>query len=397
MLLGGKRVISNINLNDIPSGNVYVKLNNSFIERILQVIKKSNTILPDDVYSQLYRIKRGKKVSLSFVKYFSLNMEIPMEEFQENIDLITSAKFTDVGIKKPEFPMNFATQDGARFIAGIMGDGELNKQLNVRYNNQDDSLIELMLKSAKKIFGDVSYKIYLRQDKTYQLHFPKIIGIIVLLLGIKAGYKSKTNYGIPNFIFHLDKKAQATFIRQFYNDEGNVRLKDRRIQVKQTNLISVSKEEAKRKPLKYCHRALSDLQKLLSNFGIESKISLGAHRVDRADWELSTYRIENLKKFQNDVDFDVEYKKEQLDKAIKSYKFPSAARNGKINFAIECCRKTQKKYGLITKYALAKISERSLKTATYYLVELKKKGLVIHINNQRKKGVSSVYKYKIKI
>ncbi|MFH1064826.1 MAG: LAGLIDADG family homing endonuclease [Candidatus Woesearchaeota archaeon] len=338
----------------------------------------------------------GNKTSLSFLNDFSLNMDIPMVDFQENAELITSAKFTDVGIKRPNFPINFATESGVRFIAAIMGDGELNSQLNVRYNNQDESLINIVLNSARDIFGGVDTKLYYRTDKTYQLHFPKIVGILVSLLGIKSGYKSKTNYGIPTFIFNLNKRLRAVFIRQFFNDEGNVRLKDRRLQVKQTCLIKVSKQRARKNPLKYTHRSLVDLQKLLASLGIDSKISLGAHRGDRADWELSIYRIENLKRFRKLIDFDVEHKRELLDLAIKSYKFPSAARNGRLEFALECAKTVQKKHGFITKQLLAKKSKRSLKTAMYYLIDLKKNDHVVCTEKPRRNGKPYSHRYIMK-
>jgi intein/homing endonuclease len=323
-------------------------------------------------------------------------MDVPLEEFEQNIELITSAKFTDVGIRHPRFPIDFATKEGVRFIAAIMGDGELNSQLNPRYNNQNKLLIDTVLASARRVFGDVNHKTYYRKDKTYQLHFPKICGIIISLLGIKPGYKSRTNYGIPEFIFGLDKNTRAIFARQFFNDEGNVRPKDRRLQVKQTNVITVSKQQAREHPERYAHRALIDLQKLLLGLGIDSKISLGAHRGEKADWELSIYQIENLTKFQKSIDFDVEYKKELLDKAIKSYKFPSAARNGRLDYALECCRKTQEKYGFATKELLAKTANRSLKVASYYLVDLKKKGFVICTERPKKDGRMLSHKYVVK-
>ncbi|MBW2968363.1 hypothetical protein KY362_07825 [Candidatus Woesearchaeota archaeon] len=269
----------------------------------------------------------------------------------------------------------------------------MNSQLNVRYNNQDTTLIERIETCAKDVFGNVDRKVYLRDDRTYQLHFPKIVGIIISLLGIEPGYKSATNYGIPEFIFSLSKKKQAVFIRQFFNDEGNVRLKDRRLQVKQTNLVKVSKSSAKAYPKKYAHRALVDLQKLLQNFGIESKLTLGAHRGDKTDWELSIYRKENLKRFEECIGFDVEKKRHLLQKAIQSYKFPSAARNGRLAYAFDCASKVQRRHGRITKELLAKECKRSLKVAAYYLVDLKKEGSVKCVETPMKNGRMASHVY----
>jgi len=379
-----------ISLNKIPSGNIYLKLDKKLIDSIFNIINKSNTILPESIKSQLYRMNLGKKTSLSFIKNFSLNMDIPLEEFEKNTILITSIKSTNVGIKEPKIPIDFATKEGVRFIASVMGDGELNKQLNIRYNNQSRKLIDIILNSAKKIFGDIDFKLYYRKDKTYQLHFPKIAGIIVSLLGIKPGYKSKNNYGIPSFIFQLDNKLKAVFIRQFFNDEGNVRLKDRRLQIKQTIECKASKKEAKSNIMKYAPKSLLGIQKLLLDLGVDSKISLGMYRNGKIDWELSAYRIENLSKFKENIGFDLEYKNKLLGQAIKSYKFPSAARNGRIDFALRCCKKAQENYGFITKEILAKTSNRSLKTATYYLVDLKKRKLIKCIEKPKKRDEKSL-------
>lgn len=375
-----------VGLEDIPPGNVYLKLDAKYIRRLLDMLKVSNTILPEDIKSQFYRMSIGKKVSLRFMKQMSIDLDIPIDDIEKNTSLITSAKSTDVGIMSPRFLVDFTSEDGVRFIAAIMGDGELNNQLNVRYNNQDETLIELISLAATRVFGDVHHKVYLRNDRTYQLHFPKIVGIIVALLGIQPGYKSITNYGIPKYIFSLNKKRQSVFIRQFFNDEGNVRLKDRRLQVKQTNRITVTKKRATMYPQKYAHRVLIDLQKLLLNFNIDSKLTLGAYREDKADWELSIYRKENLERFEKLIGFDSEKKKHLLCKALESYKFPSAARNGRLGYALECARRVQKKHGSITKHLLAKQCNRSLKVAAYYLVDLKKAGLVRCVDKPKKNG-----------
>jgi len=375
-----------ITLDLVINNRVYLKLNKKYVAQILESLDIPNLFFDKPDLDQLYRFKSGHKISLYFLMILMTSLNKPIDNVENNIALITSVKNTNVGIKNPKFPIDFTSKDGIRFIAAIMGDGELNSQLNVRYNNQDKKLIDLVLNSAKNLFGDVDYKLYYRKDKTYQLHFPKIVGIISSILGIKPGRKTVTNYGIPAFIFNLNHGRQSVFIRQFFNDEGNVRLKDRRLQVKQTALISVSKQEAKKYPTKYAHNVLIDLQRLLLGMGIDSKISLGSYRNDRVDWELSIYRIENLKKFQNLIGFDSNYKSEALDKAIKSYKFPSAARNKRLDYALDCAKKSQQKYGFITKHLLAKISKRSLKTATYYVVDLKKKGLLICVEKPKDKS-----------
>jgi len=379
--MGSNWECGKIGLFQIHSRRIYGKIKKKAIWFIINLIKKSNLILDKETKDQLYRFKNDKKVSIHFVKKISKLLDIELQYFEDNIKLITSCKGTDIGIKNPKFSIDFANIYGVRLISAIMGDGEINKQINVRYNNQDKQLVALILDSFRKVFGEVNYKIYFRQDKTYQLHFPKIVGLIILEIGLKPGYKSLINNGIPKFIFNLNTNLKSVFVRQFFNDEGNVRLKDRRLLVKQTLRAIVSKTELKSKPEIYAPKSLLGIKSLLSDIGITSKISLGCYRIkdERADWELSIYGIENLEKFNKYIGFDLGYKNKLLKNALKSYKFPSAPRNGRISYALEKFRRVQEHHGYVTKYLLAKESRRALKTATCFLIDLKKKGFIKEI------------------
>lgn len=383
-----------INLMNIKARNVYVRLNEQASRYYTNLVKKSGTLLDQRTNAGLYRLSKRQKISVVFMKRLAHVLDKPLKWFIDQIELITSVKNTNVGIKNPKIPFNFGTVEGARFIAAVMGDGEINNQLQVRYNNQDKRLINLILHSAKEIFGDIDYKIYLREDNTFQLHFPKITGLIVTELGLKPGYKSETNYGIPPYIFSKNKKIKSAFVRQFFNDEGNVRLKDRRLQVKQTVKVNVSKEVCKQYKEKYCHRVLIGLQLLLRDLGITSNITLGALRKNKADWELSFYGKENLEIFRDKIGFDSLQKQKNIETAIKSYKFPSAPRNKRIEFALEKFRIVQKRNGFVTKHFLAKECKRSKKTATYYLVDLKKKSMISESERPRNnKGYFMPRKY----
>lgn len=394
----GNKPVNTFNLENIENEGIYLKLDNKAIKYLKNLIQKSNTVLDEKTKNILYRIYNNKKSSLAFIKKISNLLNIPIIFFQEHVILLASAKNTNVGIKNPRFPFKFNTREGAIFISAILGDGEVNNQIQVGYYNKNKKLIMSVLSCAKQIFGDVNYKIYLREDKTYQLHFPRMVGLVMLQLGLEPGYKSVTNYKIPAVIFNLKKEEKAAFIRQFFNDEGNVRLKDRRLQVKQTLTTSFTKERIRSDPEKYTHNFLIGLKQLLSEFEIVSKISLGHYRNEengvKGDFELSIYGKENIENFRKNINFDINYKKRLLQQAIRSYKFPSAPRNQRLEFALKNAQKVQEKNGFVTKQLLAKECKRSLKTATYYLIDLKKKGLVEIVEKPRRKdGCYEPFKY----
>lgn len=373
-----------ISIFDLMEENIYLDLNNEGKEKILtEVIKKYDTLsnFPDKtLYDVLTRLKLGKKISIKNLFKIIKELKLSEEFIEKTIINITSFKNTDIGLKNPKLPFNFKNKETARIIAGILGDGSISRNLLVDYHNQQKILIKLISESGKKVFGDIDEKIYLKKCGTYQLHWPKIIGIFLFHLGLYPGYKVITNQNIPPVIMSSNKDIKKMFIRQFFNDEGNVRLKDRRLQVKQTIVCNKPKNIIKNNLNKYSPNVLKDIQKLLSELSVQSKISLAAYRKTRdsvkTDWELSIYGKENLEKFQKFINFDLNYKRTLLDKALKSYKFPSAPRNGKLVFALEKCKLVQKKHGFIRKDLLAKEAKRSLKVATYYLIELKKKGLI---------------------
>ncbi|MDD5086895.1 MAG: LAGLIDADG family homing endonuclease [Candidatus Nanoarchaeia archaeon] len=374
---------------------IYIKLDKEAVVLILNIIKKSGLLLDEETKENLYRLSKNKKISLKFMKRLSILLEIPYSYFYKHTLLITSVKNTNIGIRNPKLPFNLGNVSGARFIGSIMGDGEINSQIQVRYNNQNKELIKKIIDCAKDLFGDVDYKLYLRKDKTYQLHFPKIVGLIMIEVGLKQGYKSENKYEIPDFIFKKNEKIKSALIRQFFNDEGNVRIKDRRLQVKQTSNIQVSKRICRERSKELAHKFLIGIKELLKSLGIDSNISLGAYRDKKADWELSVYGKENLVLYKKKIGFDLYEKTKKLDDAIKSYKFPSAPRNKKLEFAIKKFKQVEKINGYVTKYLLAKESKRSLKTAVYYLVDLKKINKIKEVEKAKdKKGHFLPRKYK---
>lgn len=370
----------NIRISDFPAGSIYVRMKGGFVRNVSKQIETSRLILDKKRQNQVYNLTRGQKTPLSLIVELSKTFDFPDEYIEKNIKLITSVKNTSVGLKNPKFPFNFNTPEGCQLISAVMGDGEINSQLQVRYNNQNKELINQVLYCAKNVFGDVDYKIYYRKDKVYQLHFPKIIGLMIISLRLKPMNKVKTDNKIPEFVFKTNKKNKSAFLAQFYSDEGNVRIKDRRLQVKQTNLCFVTKSFARKNPERYCSKVLLGMKKLLSYFGINSGIYLESFRayqtVNKADWSITIYGKENLKKFRKDIGFFIDYKNEQLNACIESYKFPSAPRDKRLDFALLTFGKVQRKKGFVTKISLAKECKRSVKTTTYYLVDLTKKGLI---------------------
>ena len=383
--MGVKKVSGKIHLADIPYDQVYLELTERSVSLVHDIVVKSGLVIDDNLKQQIYRLKKSRRISLGMLRQISRILDIGIRYFEKNILSITSVRNTRVGIRDPKLPFDLARPEGVRLISALMGDGGLSSLFLPRYNNQDKELIDSILGCFRSVFGDIDHKLYPRDDKTYQLAFPKIAGLILTLVGVRPGYKSSTNYGIPDFIKTSPTKKRYIFIRQFYSDEGNVRLKDRRLQVKQTTSVHSDKVTLRKNPYRFAHKVLIDLHDMLEDLGIRSKISLGAYRKEdkKADWELSIYGKDELEKFKKHIGFYQEYKNILLSRSLSSYIFPSAARNQTLGFALECFRNVQDRTGYATKHLLAKASKRSLKTATYYLIDLKKRGLIEELDRPR--------------
>ena len=395
-------VLNEIHLFVLPMKSTYVILSKSMRNKIHDLIienggiKNLSKIMNIDS-GYFYRFLSGKRCSLSFIFSLYNHLRLDLGQIETNIVQVVSGKNNSVGINNPIIPFEFDNEHGGRLLGAIMGDGSRTKLGGLTYNNQNKRVFRLVLGSAKIIFGGVHFRITKKKDNTLQLDLPKIVGDVVSIFGLEKSYKTVSDCYIELSNFSTDFKIN--FIKQFYNDEGNVRKSDRRLQIKQTRKLSEPNKKKIRKYIeKYTPRVLKEIRNELFKLNIMSTLSLEHLRnwdnKNMGDFALNIYGKENLEKFQNIIGFDIKYKARLLNTIIKTYKFPSAPRNKRLIFALEKAREVEKRYGYITKHLLAKQSIRSLKTSTYFLVDLKKKGLIKVIEKPRgEDGIPLPQKY----
>ncbi len=382
--MGANQVRKSINLFDLPLDSTYVLLSKKVRNTIETQIAENDGI--DKISKSLeikrpyfYRFFQGRRCSLYFLSKLIGVLDMATQEIEKNIIFISSGKNNPKGITNPKLPFRFDNSDGGTLLGGIMGDGSRTKLGGLTYNNCDETLVNAVLDSAIDIFGNINQYLVWKKDGTLQLYLPKIAGDAVGLFGIQKSYKTLSDCYVELNGFSYEFKT--SFIRQFFDDEGNVRTSDRRVQIKQTRVV-FEKDAAKiRKNVEsYTPRVLLTIDLELKRIGLRPTVSLETLRskngIIKGDFALSLYGKDNLIIFREKINFGIVAKKELLDKVIKNYKFPSAPRNGRIQFALEKARVVQKRDNYITKHTLALECKRSLKTATYFLVDLKKMGLV---------------------
>lgn len=389
--MGANRVRKSVNLFELPLDSTYVllskKARNAIETQIAENggIDKSSKSL-DIKRPYFYRFFQGRRCSLCFLSKLIDILDISAPEIEKNIMFISSGKNNPKGITNPKLPFQFDNANGGTLLGGIMGDGSRTKLGGLTYNNCEEKLVNAVRSSAIEIFGNLNQYLIWKKDGTLQLYLPKIAGDAVGLFGIHKSYKTLSDCYVN--LEGFSSEFKIAFIRQFFDDEGNVRISDRRVQIKQTRVVSEKNAAKIRKSVEsYTPRVLLTINQELKKIGLRPTISLETLRnkngVIKGDFALSLYGKENLTIFRENINFGIVAKKKLLDKVIKNYKFPSAPRNGRIKFALEKARVVQKRDNYITKHTLALECERSLKTATYFLVDLKKICLIKIIEEPR--------------
>lgn len=377
----GGYTIKEVSIFSLPMKSTYVKLRKKYREYLLRIFSKNGgayRLSKEMGINRSYFINvKNHKISLYFIFKLYNGFSLDLKRLERNIISIVSGRNNSIGVKAPKMPFNFDNKYGGQFLSAVMGDGSRTQVGGITYNNQDGVLTKKLILSAKMIFGNVHYRINFKKDKTIQVDFPKIVGDVVGLMGIERSFKSKSNCYVN--INEFSRPMRRAFLRQYYDDEGNVRKKDRRLQIKQTlNLRTNDKEKIRSNINRFAPNMLKEIKKALENFRVDSKLALETLRshnsLYKGDFSLNVYGIENLEIFKKEVNLSMDKKRKLLDYVIRSYKFPSAPRNGRMKFAYRKAVLTQQKYGYITKYLLAKEARRSIKTATYFLVDLKKEG-----------------------
>jgi hypothetical protein len=271
-----------ITLNDFPAGNIYIKLKKDAILTIISLIKKSNLQLSKKNLDQIYRMKLNQKVPLHFVKNLAKTFNFPTSYIQENIILITSSKNTNVGIKNPKLSFNFNTNDGMIFIASLMAKGSINRHMQIRFSYSNKNIITAIRKNVQNIFGKVNYKIYRRQNDSYQLNLPRIVGLMIIKLKLLPLSKSISNNQIPGFIFKTNKLKKKLFLEQYIKLKGIVKKKT---EINITINSTTNKKLIIKNLQQFSPKLLIGLKKLLKEINIKSTITLNSKILNKSNWK----------------------------------------------------------------------------------------------------------------
>ncbi|MFA6461305.1 MAG: hypothetical protein WCV90_03490 [Candidatus Woesearchaeota archaeon] len=319
-------------------------------------------------------------------------LNIPPQEI--NSKIISLGKYREF---KPMFPFNLHNCEGAEIRAAFLSDGHIDKNpiKPPQYCAYEKELHERLIRLCQKVFGNFETKTC-PGHKTYVTRFPAAIGDALELGGVPRGDKRIKNCFLPKDILLADKDIQRSYIRRAFDDEGDVSVKKRTIRITRSVRMN-EKIETESIPLgvwtsyNLKNNAISNLlfgeYLLLSKLGINSKIySEGIYKNKKGEIT-AKYRIEikqqdRVKKFYEEVNFNLNDKKNKLLEIIGSYPYHKLAHEEGKKHALKIMQKFYKqksffKYGDLGREIVK--SGRSFDLASKYIKHFCEKGIIERI------------------
>jgi intein-encoded DNA endonuclease-like protein len=203
------------------------------------------------------------------------------------------------------------TKEKAYVIGVMCGDGYLHKTKNSSYQVAmqaiDKEFVEEFARCLEKIYKikpTISFiKVKTRNwNNKYQARTCRKL-IYNNLLQYSPSFKTK-EWIIPNEIKNSNLKIQSAFLKGFFDSEGCIEYKSRRISGTSTNL-----------------NGLKEIQKLLHNFNIRTKIQLKNPKGNRS--KVGSIRIQDrrsIETYAQHIGLTINRKKIVLEKALTEYK-----------------------------------------------------------------------------
>lgn len=221
-----------LHLWDLPYDRVYVKLEESFQEKIILGAKYKYGSWPKlaeqlDCNSRSVMNWANSKnfMPLSLLIKIASITGVELEIIENQIKAIATGRKTKINGKRGEpvynikFPIKI-TPELARVLARFMGDGciKVSWYYDSVYYNKEDTLINAMIEDVKSVFGDMKVSVTLDRG-TKCVRFPNIVGlIIVTMFGEVGTLKAR----IPQDILDSTEDIKLAFLGAYFDDEGTV-------------------------------------------------------------------------------------------------------------------------------------------------------------------------------
>ena len=227
-----------IHLWDLPENKVSLGIKEEYLKNLLEIAKrlaggkwiniskKINLPLPKDGFSTPIRSMRRKNVvgldvlkKLSYFLVSNGHNKFSLENIEKNLLFLKSRMGNAGAIVNPKFPINFNSKEGMHVISCLLHDGGIDtRNLEAFYSNLNKELKDDFYISVKKVVGEIGT---ISESHIYkEIVFPKILGIILVFLGLVPGKRQINNPKFPKFILDLSKELKFKFLSHAIADDG---------------------------------------------------------------------------------------------------------------------------------------------------------------------------------
>jgi len=269
---------------------IYVQGANSLINQNYQILKKANINPKLDRY--LYRYRAERRIPLKYfwavLKYLKIK---PNQLLLKKLRITSSRNKNKDRFSLPAlFPINSSF---LRILGYIASEGTIQKNI-VLISNHDKEVIQ----DIEKSLDELSIGYHYRPGDVALASRPSIE--LIKAIGLKGKSAQKR---VPPFVFNLDNKRAAEFLRAYFEGDGGV-------EHNSVNACSKSR------------RLISELSYLLLRYGIIARISKKKKRATNSNhrgayyYHLTISGQKDLKQFAQEIGFVSKQKQQKLLKII---------------------------------------------------------------------------------
>lgn len=206
-----------------------------------------------------------------------------------------------------EVPIPDINPEFAYLVGLVMGDGCVyGRHVNLGIVKEDGELVESFSRICKQLFRrepsvkEVE-KFKIKNGKIHK-HKPQLLarlGSVHVSSWLVANFKPSGKWVIPRLILDAPLEIQAGLLRGFFDAEGGV----------SKAVVAATQKNGE---------ILKQMQKMLRNFGIKSKVRPQTKR--KKYFRLAIYGLSNLEKFHNLVGFGLARKQKKLTEEVNRIK-----------------------------------------------------------------------------
>ena len=185
-----------------------------------QILLAEHMIPSSSLYTHFN--KRTKRIYGKLLHLFNELSGMTLANLEGKISKITGPDGHG-GIANPKFPRGKRLIVAlARLAATVLSDGSIESNGVVKYGESEIDRINKVMQTLR-LFGDINPEPkYVDGQGHYILHFPAVIGKLMMFYGLVSGDKAIQNPGVPLFIMQGSIETRLAYLEELIPQDGSV-------------------------------------------------------------------------------------------------------------------------------------------------------------------------------